>query len=214
MARIDRIGAALLLAGALFAAPAAAHQSHHGPAPAASEASGDAPCFETERSYFTDLPYQTQEGETVRFFSDVLLGRTVLIGFIFTRCEDACPLLTAKMIQAAELFRATGTGPVSLVSISVDPENDTPAALAEFARKHGPAEDWTLLTGTVEDVAQVLKRFGQHTDDPRNHSTLMLAGNVNARRWMKIPPTEGPELIAQRLQILSSAQVVNTACGG
>jgi len=211
MPRIDRIGMAAFLTGALFAAaPALAHGEHGGAAPAAA---GEAQCFEAERSYFTDLPLVTQEGRPVRFFSDVLLGRTVLINFIFTQCEDACPLLTAKMVQAAEQFRKTGKGPVSLVSISVDPANDTPEALARFADMHGPAGDWTLLTGAPEDIMRVLARLGQHSTDRNAHTTLLLAGNVNARRWVKIPPMDGPELIAHRLALLSTAQAANAACG-
>ncbi|HYG90382.1 MAG TPA: SCO family protein [Azospirillum sp.] len=212
MATTNRARAAVCLAGVLFAsAPALAHDGHAHPAPAAA---GAPQCFEAERSYFTNTPLVTQEGRAVRFFDDVLLGRNVLINFIFTQCKDACPLLTTKMILAAEQARSAQEGPVSLVSISVDPVNDTPEALAQFARKHGPVDDWTLLTGTSADIAQVLRRFGQNGTEPTDHTTLMLAGNVNARRWMKIPPTDGPDAVALRLKQLTSAQATGAACGG
>jgi len=207
----SRTSAAACLAGALLASvPALAHEGHAHPTPAAAAAPQ---CFETERSYFTDLPLVTQGNRTVRFFDDVLLGRTVLINFIFTQCKDACPLLTAKMILAAEQFRSTGAGPVSLVSISVDPGNDTPEALAQFAQKHGPAGDWTLLTGAPDNIAKVLQRLGQHGSEPTDHTTVMLAGNVNAKRWMKIPPTDSPDVVVQRLRLLATAQPSGASCG-
>jgi len=214
MARIDLIRGALFLAGVILAsAPALAHDSHAHHAKPATTAADASPCFETERNYFTDLPLVTHEGRTVRFFDDVLYGRTVLISFIYTECEDACPLITAKMIQAGERFRSTGTDPISLLSISVAPANDTPEALARFAAKLGPPEDWTLLTGDADNIRQVLSRLGQHAEDPRNHTVVMLAGNVNARRWVKIPPTDGPDQIAQRLRLLASAKTAEAACG-
>ena len=51
------------------------------------------------RKYFTDLPVQTQTGETVRFYTDVLKDRVVLVNFVFSNCKDACPLLIHKMVQ-------------------------------------------------------------------------------------------------------------------
>ncbi|HEY6612371.1 MAG TPA: SCO family protein, partial [Pseudomonas sp.] len=51
------------------------------------------------RSYFTDTELLNQDGETVRFYSDVLAGRVVLLNVIFTSCEDACPLITRKLTE-------------------------------------------------------------------------------------------------------------------
>ena len=60
------------------------------------------------RTYFTDLELLTQEGRKVRFYSDVLEGRTVLINVIYTNCKDACPLITQQLNevrrQIPELF--------------------------------------------------------------------------------------------------------------
>jgi cytochrome oxidase Cu insertion factor (SCO1/SenC/PrrC family) len=138
------------------------------------------------RAWFTDTVLVTEEGERVRFYSDVLAGRVVVVDFVFTRCIGACPLLTSKLLQ---LRRALGDASreVRFVSISVDPGFDTPAELKRFATKHG-ADDagWTWLTGDEASLREVLRRLGGWVDRPEEHSTRFLVGNLRTARWTKV----------------------------
>ena len=92
-----------------------------------------------------------------------LRGKVLALTFVFTTCTDNCPLLTAKL---AEVGRALGSdfGPrIAFVAISVDPLNDTPARLRDFAVAHradGPG--WFFLTGAPGDVDDVLRRYGAY----------------------------------------------------
>lgn len=185
-------GPLLALAALLAAAPAAA-------------AAADAPSEEARaRDWFTDTVLLTQEGKSVRFYTDVLREKEVVVlDFIFTRCAGACPVLTEKLNavrrQLGDLFGAK----VRYVSISVDPEHDTPAELAEFARRHRAEHpEWLFLTGTRADVKTVISRLGQWTEDFSEHSTLFIAGSVRAKHWTKIridTPTEAFALQVRRL---------------
>ena len=155
------------------------------------------------RSYFSNLELINQDGETVRFYDDVLKDKVVVINFIFTNCEGACPLITHKLTLVRDRLEGYIGDPVQFVSLSLDPARDTPAALKEFAKTHHADHDgWVFLTGDPENLDHVIKRLGQFTDDIEAHSTMMLAGNVNAAHWMKIQPQEQPPQIAEKLRLL------------
>jgi protein SCO1/2 len=156
-----------------------------------------------QREYFTDTVLLAQDGKEVRFFEDVLKDQVVVLNFIFTRCRDACPLLTQKLVQAkAELGGALPRG-VRFVSISVDPERDGPAQLRAFAEKQGAAvPGWTFLTGKKASIDLVVKKLGQYVEAPEDHSTAFIAGNARTNHWLRMRPDSPPALIAQQLQRL------------
>jgi len=153
------------------------------------------------REYFTNLPLINQDGETVQFFDDVLKDKVVVVNFIFTNCDGACPLMTHKLTLVRDRMEGQIGDTVEFVSLSIDPERDTPAAMKEFARSHHADHDgWTFLTGKPENLDYIIKRLGQYSDDVEAHSTMMLAGNVNAAHWIKIQPYEQPPAITEKLQ--------------
>lgn len=84
-----------------------------------------------------------------------LEGSVWIAGFIFTRCPDICPALTARM---ADLQKAlAGAEPIRLVSFSVDPAHDTPEVLRDYAARAGAGGDWLFLTGPRDELASLLK---------------------------------------------------------
>ena len=86
-----------------------------------------------------------------------LLGHVVIVNFIFTSCQGACPLLTQKMKRLQDYWDNTPQkGQIHYVSISVDPKTDTPKRLREYARRFGAGEDWVFLTGPEEDISKVV----------------------------------------------------------
>lgn len=92
-----------------------------------------------------------------------LRGKVMALTFVFTTCTDSCPILTAKM---AEIGRSLGSdfgSKVAFVAISVDPLNDTPARLRDYATAHradGPG--WYFLTGAPRDIEAVVRRYGAY----------------------------------------------------
>jgi protein SCO1/2 len=157
------------------------------------------------RKYFTDTELVEKDGHKVRFYTDVLKDRVVLINFIFTDCSAACPMLTQKLKQVKEALGERFGKDVFFVSISIDPDKDTPAALREFARRQDvehPA--WAFLTGDKANVEYVVKKLGQYNRDIEQHSTLILAGNVRTRHWSKIPPMAKVLEIAMKLEAFAA----------
>lgn len=159
------------------------------------------------RSYFTDLELLTHEGRKVRFYTDVLDGRTVLINVIYTNCKDACPLITQKMNQVRALVGEQFGREVHFVTLTSDPERDSPAALKAFAQKQSvDLSGWTFLTGNKKNIDHILAKLGQFSQNVEEHSTLLIAGNVGAKRWSKIRPDAPPLAIAERLKMLAAAE--------
>lgn len=175
-------------------------------------ASAEGPAMETvdasrtpdARAYFTDTLLLNQHGEPVRFYSDVLEGRVVLLNVIYTECPDACPLITRKINEVREAIGEPMKERIHFISISSDPETDSPQALREFAQKN-EAEDpnWIFLTGEKANVDAVLMRLGQLGQTPEGHSTLLIAGDVPNKRWTKIRPDAPAVAIAERLKLLA-----------
>ncbi len=91
------------------------------------------------------------DSEGHSFDSDALRGKVWVADFIYTSCPGPCPLMTAEMHRVQR--QVSGEADVQLVSISVDPQHDTPAVLNEFAHRFGgPANDWVFLTGSPRTV--------------------------------------------------------------
>ena len=209
-----------MLAGAVALALGAGLQAHahngedHGAAaaaapqaPAARDAgarsAGPAP---DARAYFTDLELLTQNGKKVRFYSDVLAGHTVVINVAYTNCQDACPLITQWLNDVRSRIPEHFGKSVHFITISSDPVRDTPQALKEFAQKQGAdVAGWTWLTGSKANVDHILKKLGQYNEHVEEHSTLVIAGNVPAKRWTKIRPDAQPVVVAERVRVLVGA---------
>jgi len=154
------------------------------------------------RDYFSDTYLLNQDGEEVQFYSDVLKDQIVVINFIFTNCQGACPMMTQKLLMARKAMGEEASQLIRFVSISIDPARDTPAALREFASKQYADGNWVWLTGEQSNVDYVVKKLGQYFPDVEEHSTMMIAGNVGTRLWMKFPPNLPPAGIAEKLREL------------
>jgi protein SCO1/2 len=116
-----------------------------------------------------DVAFTDQTGAAVRTAD--LAGRVLIANFIFTRCPTVCPVSSLKMKRLGE--RLAGEKDVALLSISVDPEHDTPAVLRAYAARYGADPTrWRFLTGeagalrrAVEDGFKLgMQRRGQAAD--------------------------------------------------
>lgn len=101
----------------------------------------------------------SQDGATVALRD--FLGRVVAVTFIYTSCPDVCPLLTHKMVQVQDLLGPDFGHRIVFLSITVDPANDTPAALRAYAESHGAnLAGWSFLTGAPETIREVAQNYG------------------------------------------------------
>lgn len=157
------------------------------------------------RAYFTDAPLTNQDGQKIRFYADALRGRTVVLNVGYTSCNEACPLITRQLLQVrSELGPAFGKQ-VFFVTLTSDPDNDTPQALKKFAQKQGAdVAGWTFLTGRKGDVDLILKRLGAYSEAVEEHATVLYLMDVDAKRMRRMLPNLPPKAIAEAARLIAA----------
>lgn len=147
--------------------------------------------------YFPNTELVTQDNAPVRFYSDLMQGKVVLINFMFTTCTSICPTMTANLVKVRQYLGGHVGKDVNIISITVDPTADTPAVLkkyAEFYKVNEPG--WYFLTGDKQDVSSVLQKLGGYVDDKNDHSTFVIVGNPETGQWLKMFAMSRPDQIA------------------
>lgn len=153
-------------------------------------------------SYFPNVELVTQDGRKVRFYDHVIKGKTVAINFVYTQCPDVCPLDTAALRRVQKLIGPRMGRDVHFYSISLDPKNDTPAALKKYMRTFDVGPGWTFLTGRPQDLALIQRKFGIKPVSAgmlTAHDTRYILGNEPMARWLKRTPHDNPHVLAHIL---------------
>jgi protein SCO1 len=134
----------------------------------------------------------------------VLKGKTVIVNAFFTTCTSVCPPMNRNMEKIQEAFGDRVGRDVFLVSITVDPEVDTPARLKEYAQKFHAGPGWIFLTGKKENLDWALYKLGQYVERKDDHKTIFIIGNEPTGLWKK---AFGMANVAELVQVVES--VVN-----
>lgn len=164
------------------------HQ-HHMAATPASTASASAKKYRVteEKCVPPDVTLTDSKGRSVRLSALLQRPRPVLVEFIFTTCTTICPLLSATFSQAQKDV-ARISPDYLMISISIDPEYDTPTRLDEYARRYHPADNWLFLTGRKQDIFQVLKSFDAlfQSDNKMYHRPYMFLRARSGDTWRRL----------------------------
>jgi len=154
------------------------------------------------RRTLPNVVVQTHEGRQVRFYDDLIKAKTVLISFMYTACQDDCPLTMTRLAQVQRSLGVRSGRDVFIYAITVDPEHDTQKVLARYAQQFGAQSGWLFLTGTLTDIKQLRQSFG---DDPQlspaasNHLNLISMGIEPLARWSTCPAWTKPQTIIRYL---------------
>lgn len=135
--------------------------------------------------YFTDVVLLNQDGEKMRFYSDLLKGKTVIINSFFATCQGSCLPITRNLEKVQEALGDRLGVDAFMISISVDPTVDTPGELKAFGKKFHARPGWYFLTGSKENVDFVLKKLGQFVENKNDHLNLVIVGNDRTGLWKK-----------------------------
>jgi protein SCO1 len=144
----------------------------------------------------------TQDGKKVHFYDDLVKGRIVAIAFIYTTCQYACPLETARMAQVQKKLGARVGSDIFFYSISIDPEHDTPKALKAYMEKFHIGPGWTFLTGKKTDIDLLQKKMGVYSNPSINadgHLPHLLIGNDATNTWMRGNAMDNPSFQARMI---------------
>lgn len=156
------------------------------------------------RAYFTDLPVITHEGRELRFYSDLLKDKVVLINLFFGKCENSCPMVHTKLSKLQTLLKDYMGKSIFFVSITIDPEPDTPEALAQYAKNFKPGEGWSFVTGNPEHIKTITSKLGQVHNNKEAHAPFLMVGDVKRARWKKVMPNIPDKELADFLRTLAS----------
>jgi protein SCO1/2 len=152
-------------------------------------------------NYFPNVPLITQDGKTVRFYDDLIKGRSVAINFIFTDCTEVCPLETANLVQLQRVLGERVGRDIVFYSISIDPKRDTPEVLKAYAAKFGAT--WLFLTGKPEDIRLIGKKLGmlRERDEATksHHAAQLMLGDEPKGQWQRNSAVDNPRFLALRM---------------
>jgi len=153
--------------------------------------------------YFPNVELTTQDGKVVHFYDDLIKGKIVALDLIYTTCQYACPLETARLVQVQKLLGDRMGKDVFFYSITIDPAHDTPPVLKAYAEKFGAGPGWLFLTGTQADIDLISRKTGLYTEpDPNNpdgHTPGLLVGNEATGQWMRNSALDNPKFLARTI---------------
>lgn len=137
------------------------------------------------QTYFTDVILVNQNGEKMRFYSDLLRDKVVIINSFFATCPGSCLPMERNLEKMQQALGDRVGKDVHIISISVDPVVDTPANLKAYAKKLNARPGWYFLTGEKPNVDFALKKLGHLVADKQDHLNIFIIGNERTGLWKK-----------------------------
>lgn len=125
------------------------------------------------------------DNRTVLLPDEMNDGRPVIMNFVYTTCTSACPL-TSHTFEELQAKLGNEREKVHMISISIDPEQDTPKQLAEYARKYDAKSQWQFYTGTSEASLAAQRAFGVYYGDKMDHTPVTLLRAAPGKAWLRI----------------------------
>jgi protein SCO1/2 len=132
-----------------------------------------------------DLELVNMAAEKTRLLDEVNPGKPVMVNFIFTTCTTICPVMSATFAQVqSELGDESDA--LRMISFSIDPEQDTPERLREYAGRFNAGPQWQFLTGSLADSVAVQKAFDVYRGNKMNHEPTTLMKAADSDTWVRI----------------------------
>ena len=132
-----------------------------------------------------DVVLLDQEGNEIQFREYLDSGKPVIMDFIFSTCTTICPVLSVSFAYFQKKL-GERAGEVMLVSISIDPDNDTPDLMKEYIGKYGAKPGWDALTGKRSNIIEVLTAFDAYVGNKMNHFPLTIMRGPGDRQWVRL----------------------------
>jgi len=156
--------------------------------------------------YFPNLELVTSEGKEVKFYDDLLKDKIVVLNLMYANCEGVCPTITSNLKVVQKYLREQIKHDIFIYSLTLKPEEDTPARLKEYAKMHHITDkNWTFLTGKPENVEFLRHKLGfadpnlEIDKDKSKHSGMLRYGNEPMSIWGTCQGSGEPEWIAQEI---------------
>lgn len=132
-----------------------------------------------------DVTLIDQDAREVTLRELVDSGDVVMVDFIFGTCTTICPILSAGF---SNLQRRLGSGPGGpvLISLSIDPEHDTPEIMTSYLKRYRAQPGWSFLTGDRDDIDVIMHAFDAYVPDKMSHQPVTFIKGTGTNQWVKI----------------------------
>lgn len=181
--------------------PVFAHNSkdHASPAPTA----GSEAYKTSVKTYAVpDVMLVDSEAKPINLRELLAAKDPVMVNFIFTTCTAICPVMT-KVFSDVPAKLGGQAKQLRMISISLDPERDTPRELKAYAKSFQAGERWKFLTGSTQDIKTVLLAFDSYRGDKMNHEPLTLMRQAPGKAWHRLDGFATPdELVREYRKVL------------
>lgn len=138
-----------------------------------------------ERYVIPDVTLINQDRQKVRLLDLVQADKPVLVDFIYGTCTTICPILSAGY-SSLQRKLAPDTEKVQLISISIDPEYDTPEVMTDYLEKYQAKPGWMFLTGSRTDIDKVMRAFDAYVPNKMSHYPITFLHAPGADHWVRI----------------------------
>lgn len=152
-----------------------------------------------------DVDCLDQNGQKLRFKTDLVKGKVVVISFIFTKCTFVCPIIGEGVARLQTALGDRVGRDVHLISVSTDPVTDTPEKLKAWSARLKAKEGWTMVTGEKSEMDRLLKVLTGGVSGNKVHEPLLLIGNEATNVWTEAYATENPAKLIQQIDRVSGA---------
>jgi protein SCO1/2 len=132
-----------------------------------------------------DITLLRSDGVQVNFAHELDDGRPVLLDFIYTTCTTICPVMS-QTFAAVQKRLGPAAAKVKMMSVSIDPEEDTPSRLTEYAKRYEAGGQWSFYTGTVQASIAVQRAFNVYFGDKMNHAPVTLYRGAPGQPWVRL----------------------------
>lgn len=138
-----------------------------------------------EKYTIPDVTLINQDGKRIPVKSIMEGDKPVVVDFIFATCSTICPVLSAGYVNLQQKL-GTANQNVRLISISIDPENDSPKIMKEYLKRYRARPGWDFLTGSRKDIDAVMRAFNAYIPNKMSHYPLMLIHSPQDSKWIRL----------------------------
>ena len=154
-----------------------------------------------------DVAMIRQDGKSLSSLQALDDGRPVILNFVFVSCSAICPMLS-HVLSKVQTKLTKDKQSFHLVSITIDPENDTPTQLVEYAKKFGVGENWDFYTGSRKDSLVLQKVFDAYRGDKMNHQSVILMRAKPGESWLRFEGFMSPDVVINEFNTMLQQTII------
>jgi protein SCO1/2 len=171
------------------------------------------------REHFPDVILRTQDNQKVRFYTDLVKDKVVVLNFFYTNCEGICPGVIANLAKMQKLFNGRVGRELFMYSLTLKPEHDNPQVLKEYAGTFNVGPGWTFLTGEMDDIDAIRRGVGFAYSDPvldrdkSQHIGNIRYGNEPLMLWAACPGMTHPSYLVKEISYVIRPEAKKSRAG-